>query len=70
MFRHDNLLNYSKCHSSTNPLRFSRDTQDIGTQLHINSERTAIPYLFYISLHEGTTILLLVLCVMELFNSQ
>lgn len=70
MFRLENLLDYSKCHSSTNPLRFSHDTQDIGTQLHINPERTAIPYLFYISLHKGTAILLLVLHVMELFNSQ
>lgn len=70
MFKHDNLLDYLKCQISTNPLRFSHDTQDIGTQLHINPERTAIPYLFYISLHKGTATLLLVLCVMELFNSQ
>lgn len=60
----------SEASESTDPLWFSHSAQDIGTRLNVNPEKTAIPHLVCISLHKGTAILLLVWCVMELFNSH
>lgn len=70
MFRHSILLDFSKYHSSTNPLRLSHNTQDTGTWSNANPERKASPHLAGITIYKETTVLLLVLHVMELFNSQ
>lgn len=44
MFRHSILLDFSKCHGSTNLLWVSHDTQDIGTWLNANPESKASPH--------------------------